>query len=277
MDRAYTTRANLVADLNALPGEPLFGSCVMVHTRMSDLGWVVGGAPTVVASLREAVGPDGTLLVLTGWEDRPPYHQSDWDPAIRRLYRDEAPGFDPAVCMAERAFGRIPETVRTWPGASRSRHPVCGFAALGARAERLVAGQSLDEGYGEGSPLQHLVDADGVVLLIGDLFENVTLFHYAEYLAAVSKKRYVEYEMPVMLGDNREWRRIRELDSSRGALFYEDLELEVDPFEVITRSALAAGIGGSGSIADASAHVFPARALVDHARSWMQEQFGSAG
>ena len=123
------------------------------------------------------MGPDGSLLALTGWEDRPPYHQHDWNPEVRRLYREEAPAFDPIVCPAERDHGRVPEAVRTWPGAAHSRHPVCAFAAVGARAEWLVGGQSLDEGYGEGSPLHRLVEADGAVLLIGDLFENVTLLH----------------------------------------------------------------------------------------------------
>ena len=41
----------------------------MVHTRMSALGWVVGGSETVVRALLEALGPDGTLMAYASWEE----------------------------------------------------------------------------------------------------------------------------------------------------------------------------------------------------------------
>jgi aminoglycoside 3-N-acetyltransferase len=122
-------------------------SAVMVHARMSALGWVVGGAQTVIEALMKAVAPHGTILALTGWEDRPPYHQHDWDEVERKLYWEDAPVFDPRVARAEREYGRVAEALRTWPGVYHSRHPVCAFAALGGAAEWLVSGQSFDEGY----------------------------------------------------------------------------------------------------------------------------------
>jgi aminoglycoside 3-N-acetyltransferase len=249
-------------------------SAVMVHAQMSALGWVVGGAQTVVEALTEAIAPRGTLLVLTGWQDRPPYHQQDWDAEERRLYREEAPAFDPRLARAEREHGRVPEAIRTWPGAQHSRHPVCAFAALGPAAEWLVAGQSLDDGYGEDSPLARLVTLGGTVLLVGDLFNSVTLLHYAEYRASAGPKRYVEYEMPVLLDGQRVWRRIRELDSSAGAFPYEKLALEEDAFAAITRAALQAGIGRSGVVGAARAHLLPAPRLLDFARAWLAERFG---
>src|SRR3712207_986246 len=48
------------------------GGVMMVHCRMSALGWVVGGAETVVRALLDALGPDGTLMAYTGWQDEPP-------------------------------------------------------------------------------------------------------------------------------------------------------------------------------------------------------------
>jgi Aminoglycoside 3-N-acetyltransferase len=41
----------------------------MAQTRMSAIGWVVGGAQTVVTALLEALGPAGTLLAYVGWDD----------------------------------------------------------------------------------------------------------------------------------------------------------------------------------------------------------------
>jgi aminoglycoside 3-N-acetyltransferase len=150
---------------------------------------------------------------------------------------------------------------------------VCSFAAIGRLAGWVVGGQSLDEGYGAGSPLERLVEADGAVLLLGDLFENVTLLHHAEYAAAVPVKRYVEYEMPVFIDGRRVWRRTRELDSSAGALPYDELGLDDDEFAVIVRSALAGGLGQSGRVGRATAHLLPARPLFDHARAWMERSF----
>lgn len=148
-----------------------------------------------------------------------------------------------------KSHGRLPEAARTWPGASHSPHPVDAFAAIGADAGWVVSGQSLDEGYGTASPLARLVERDGAVLLLGAPLESVTLLHYAEYLAAVEPKRWVEYEMPVRVEGNRVWRKIRELDCSLGAFAYDDLHLDDDAFAAITRSALSAGIGRSGTAA----------------------------
>jgi aminoglycoside 3-N-acetyltransferase len=180
------------------------------------------------------------------------------------------------VARAEREHGRVPEAIRTWPGAQHSRHPVCAFAALGPAAEWLLSGQSLDEGYGEGSPLARIVAAGGAVLLLGDLFDSVTLLHYAEYCASAGPKRYVEYEMPVLVDGQRVWRRIRELDSSAGAFPYEKLALEEDAFAVITRAALEVGIGRSGHVGAASAHLLPAQRLLDFACGWLRDRFGQS-
>jgi aminoglycoside 3-N-acetyltransferase len=270
------TKSTMIADLGAL-GVGAYGeSAVMVHARMSALGRVIGGAQTIVEALTAALAPRGTLLVLTGWQDRPPYHQQDWDETERRLYRAEAPAFDPLLARAEREHGRVPEAVRTWPGARHSRHPVGAFAALGPAAAWLVAGQALDEAYGAGSPLARLVEADGAVLLLGDLFDSVTLLHHAEYCAAVGPKRWVAYEMPVWIDGRRAWRRIQELDSSAGALPYEDLALDDDAFAVITRAALAAGVGRSGPVGAATGHLLPARRLLGFACAWLEERFGAS-
>lgn len=269
MSTPLLTRSQLVSDLRKLGVNR--GGAVMVHTRMSAIGWVVGGAPTVVDALLGVLGRMGTLLVLTGWEDRPPYHQDQWDDATRKAYREECPVFDPLVARAERDHGRVPEAVRTWPGAVHSRHPVAAFAAVGARADWIVSGQSLDEGYGSGSPLERLVNIDGEVLLLGAPLDSVTLLHHAEYIAEVETKRWVEYEMPVLVEGKRTWRRIRELDSSLGAFASEDMG--EDAFGRITRDAIAAGIGRSGRVGNAESHLLPARGLVEYAATWMERQF----
>jgi aminoglycoside 3-N-acetyltransferase len=105
----------------------------MVHCSLSSLGYVVGGADTVVTALLELLGSSGTLVAMTGWE-HDAYNFDEWPPALQDAYRRDPPAFDPAVSEAARDYGRLPERIRTWPNACHSSHPECRFSALGARA-----------------------------------------------------------------------------------------------------------------------------------------------
>jgi aminoglycoside 3-N-acetyltransferase len=60
---APVTQAGIADELRALGVRP--GSVLLVHTAMSALGWVCGGAQAVVGALLDALGPDGTLVVPT--------------------------------------------------------------------------------------------------------------------------------------------------------------------------------------------------------------------
>ena len=55
------TKEHLVADLRALGLDD--GATVMVHTSLRSLGWVIGGAQTVLEALREAVGEACTIVM----------------------------------------------------------------------------------------------------------------------------------------------------------------------------------------------------------------------
>jgi aminoglycoside 3-N-acetyltransferase len=112
---------------------------------------------------------------------------------------------------------------------------------------------------------------------LGAPLETVTLVHHAEAVAEVPGKRRVSYGMPVILDGERVWRTFSDIDTADGALPYERVLGEEDYIEHIARSALAAGVGRSGSVGVGAAYLFDARGLVEHAVGWIERNFPSGG
>jgi aminoglycoside 3-N-acetyltransferase len=266
------TRSRLAADLRRL-GVHASG-ITMAHTRMSALGWVVGGSETVVRALLDALGPDGTLVAYASWEEHV-YRPSERPEEHRDAYRAEPPVFDVATAEAVREHGRIPERVRTWPGAEHSGHPDAGVVAVGARARWVCDPHPDDDGYGAAGPFARLVAAGGQVLLLGAPLETATLLHHAEAIARAPGKRRVTYRVAVAEGDRVVERTYTDIDTSRGVFPYERLGLGEDEFAVIVRSALAAGIGVTGRVGHAESHLLPARELTEFAVGWLEDRFGA--
>jgi len=161
----------ILLGLNGLGLRP--GNHVLVHSSLSSLGQVEGGAQTVVDALLRAVGPSGTLLVptLTGTEADGPERDLVFD-------LSETP------CWT----GAVAEAARRRPEAIRSAHPTHSVAAIGAAADRLTADHELCiTPCGTGSPYAKLAaDPDGVILLLGCDHESNTTLHHVEELAGVA-------------------------------------------------------------------------------------------
>lgn len=274
-------RSRLAADLRALGVEP--GGILMVHASLSALGWVIGGSGAVVLALLDALGPGGTLMAYAGWEDDS-FGMDDWPADRRAAYAADLPPFDPQTAEAVHANGRLPERIRTWPGAVRSRHPEAGMVAVGPHADWITADHPWDDAYGAGSPLAKLVAAGGQVLMLGAPLSTVTLLHHAEATAQAPGKRRVAYRMPMLEDGRTVWREFRDIDTATGAFPYEQVADEVaatlgpgaepDAFAAIAAQALAAGIGRQGRVGEADSALFPAAALHRFAEAWLEERFG---
>lgn len=266
------TRTRLAADLRTLGLTG--GDTVMFHTRMSALGYVAGGPPTVIGALLDVVGADGTLMASCGWNDAPPYDLAEWPPEWQRAVRGEHPAFDPELSEADHNNGRLPEALRHWPGAVRSRHPDAGFVAVGAAAGELMADHPWDGPHGPGSPLARLAERGGRVLLLGAPLDTITLLHHAEALAEAPGKRYVRYEQPVLVDGRREWRSFHDIDTEDGAFDYSAVVPGEEPFTVIARDMLAAGFGVRGTVGAAESHLFEAPEVVRFGVGWIEEKLG---
>jgi aminoglycoside 3-N-acetyltransferase len=258
MDSGPRTRDSIGADLRALGVRN--GQVVLLHSSLSSLGWVCGGAVAVVQAMLDVLGESGTLVVPTQTMDnsdprhwtRPPVPESWW-PVIR----EAMPGFDPRVTPADK-LGAVVEMVRTWPGAVRSDHPHTSFAAVGKRAEELLAVHRLDSQLGEGSPLAVLERVGAEVLLLGVGYGSCTAFHLAEY--RVPEPAMTEYGCAVLDAEgNRHWRT------------YVDVDTNSDRFPDLGAAFERTGAVTIGKVGNAECRLFTVEQAVAHAVEWLSE------
>ncbi|KAJ6441187.1 aminoglycoside acetyltransferase [Purpureocillium lavendulum] len=259
------TQESLVADLKRLGLGP--GDAVLLHSSLSAIGYVVGGAPTLVRALLEVLGPGGTLAVPTHtgdnsdpseWRD-PPVPQDWWQPI-----RDATPAFDPRTTPS-RMMGAVPEAVRTWPGALRSAHPQTSFAAVGARADDVTAGpRVLECRLGEDSPLAALERMGARVLLLGCGFDRCTAFHLAEYRNAYTPVDNSFAAMVVADGPDSAGAAPR-----RQWVTVQDVPIDGDDFAELGQHLESQGGVASGMVGAAECKLFALPEAVAFAMQWL--------
>jgi aminoglycoside 3-N-acetyltransferase len=140
------------------------GGVLLVHASFRAVRPVDDGPLGVIRALREALGPQGTLVMPT--------------------MTDGASIFDPRSTPTD-AMGIIAELFWRQPGVVRSTHPGGSFAAEGPFAERICAPQPLSPPHGPDSPVGRVHDLDGQVVLLGVTHSENTTMHLAEAIAKV--------------------------------------------------------------------------------------------
>ncbi|MGC4758760.1 aminoglycoside N(3)-acetyltransferase [Micromonospora trifolii] len=250
------SRRSIAAQLRVLGVRP--GATLLVHASLRPLGFVSGGPHAMVLALRDALGPDGTIVVPTHTPDnsdpaqwRNPPVPADWWPLIR----SEMPGFDPAVTPS-RFMGALAETVRGWPGALRSSHPHVSFAALGPAAEQVVDGHTVADMLGEGSPLARLYELDADVLLLGVDHSVSTSLHLAEYRCPGSPRERIGAA-------------VRTADGGREWVWWQDVRLDADDFAALGEDLEATGAVRTAPVGTGTGRLMRQRAAVDFAVRWL--------
>ena len=254
------TREALVADLRTLGVRP--GQTLLVHASLSAIGWVDGGPATVVAALRDSVGETGTVVTPTITPENSTTSRAHLKLIAGKSaqeveeYRAQMPAFDRQLTPAPGA-GRIAEALRTTLGAVRSDHPQSSFAAIGARAARLMASHRLTSHLGEESPLACMYDLrDVAILMMGVGYEACSALHLAEY-------RYTDRP------PKRDYECVVSIDGERGWTSYRDVILDDEEFRLIGWQAEKRVESACGCVGDAECRLVPLRDVVDFATDWM--------
>ena len=157
---AMVTPSQLVADLKSLGLKA--GMDVIVHSSLSSIGHVKGGAEAVVDALLKVVGKRGTVMM----------------PSFNHR---AASVFNPMTTPT--ANGAIPDAFWRRKEALRSRQPTHALAAIGPRAEYYVADHDKTGIWAQDSPIGRLIHEGGYVLLLGVDHNASTAYHVAENAA----------------------------------------------------------------------------------------------
>jgi aminoglycoside 3-N-acetyltransferase len=236
------------------------GQTIFVHTSLKSLGFVVGGAETLIRALLEIVGEEGTLMMPSQtWKNLDPStgvhweEPEEWWPIIRAYWPAYDKEITPAIDM-----GVVAEMFRKWPGAKRTNHPARSIAAVGKHAEYITKEHDLSNIFGEGSPVDKLYELDGHILLIGVGYEKNTSLHLAETRANFKAKKFTNESSAIMVNGKREWvtyntQAVDDEDFIRLGNDY-DKEANIKIHEV----------------GDASVRFMRQRPLVDFATKWME-------
>lgn len=150
--------SNLLKDLGVKPGDTL-----MVHSSLRSLGEAMP-ADIVIAGLRRALGPGGTLAMPT---------------LSYETVNADNPIFDTELTPS--CVGSLSEAFRRHQGVVRSLHPTHSVAATGPKAPDLLLNHEKDETpCGKHSPFTRLPELGGRILFLGCDFTVNTSMHALE-------------------------------------------------------------------------------------------------
>ena len=237
------------------------GQSIMVHTSLSSLGYVCGGAQSVIEALMENVSDEGTIMMPTqSWKNLDPaagvYWQEpkEWWPVIRECI----PAYDKRITPTN-TMGAVPEMFRQWPGTLRSNHPARSVAAWGRYAQYLTESHDLSDIFGDNSPIGRLYELDGYVLLVGVGYDKNTSLHLADVRAEYPSKHTVIESSAIQLDGQRIWKS------------YETLAVDGEDFPAIGEAFEQTGQVRHVPLGNGILSMMRQRALVDFAVKWIEE------
>ena len=178
----HISREELVADLGRLGIEK--GDVLFLHSSLKSLGYVEGGAKTVIEALSDSIGPAGTLIV-------PTYYSPG---TIIAACRQPDYLFDPRIHGTN--LGTLPAEFLKFPGVERSIHPTHSVSAVGRHARYVTESHHLAPSiFGAGSPWDRCIELGGKILGLGVSMGPVTFYHVLEDRLGTG------FPLPVRMGE----------------------------------------------------------------------------
>ena len=172
----------------------------MVHSALQFLGRPVGGMAMYLEALQSAVGfPEGMLAVPT------------FNFSFARG-EDYDPNTAPAVGM-----GTFSEFFRQQPGAYRTTHPMQSFALMGRGATEIAA-LDTPSAFDNGSAVDHMLEIDFKLLLLGADIQAVSALHYSEQRVGVPYRYWKTFSGKV--------KRAGEWQSAEYKMYVRDMEID---------------------------------------------------
>lgn len=230
----------------------------MIHASLSSLGWVVGGAETVLRAAFEAIGKTGTLVMpceTPQCADPTDWAEPKFGGEILETIRAHMPCFDSDITPTK--MGAIAECFRTWPGTLRSYHPLTSVSANGPLAHEITSEHSIEYSEGEGTPFEKVFELDFSILLLGVGFNRCTMLHFAE--SRVDNRRTTTSRFPLNTSGMRVWMEVEDMAADNST-----------HFPAAGKTFMEKGSHGQAKIGEADSVLFKAKDLVNHAEQYFE-------
>lgn len=152
------------------------GDVLLVHSGLSHLGHIEGGADTVIDALTEAVGEEGTILMPCFTRPYVAFEGTvNKDRRFRPFHTD---GTNNTVNICT---GSIPKALLKREGALRSANASHSWGGVGKQAQYcLSAHECLDSPASGNSPMAKALELGGKVLFFGCGIASNTFLHFVE-------------------------------------------------------------------------------------------------
>jgi aminoglycoside 3-N-acetyltransferase len=144
------------------------GDSLAVHSSLKSLGFVAGGAETVIGALQDVLTPEGTLMMPTHTYSFPMWGKVPYN-------KTKSPSL----------VGKITDVFWRMPDVLRSDHPSHSVAAWGKGAEEFTKDTLLYPPIGLNSTWYRFYKAGGRILMLGTNQGTNTTLHLCEVLADV--------------------------------------------------------------------------------------------
>jgi len=178
------TLDSLIEHFKALKIES--GDVIEVHVSLETLGFICGGAETILSALLKVIGHEGTLVTNA-------HNMLNQDPALldELIPLAEYPLYR-KMMVANHGKQTIPNPIDAFAYALQlkdltlvSAHPTYAVMAYGKQAKWIIQNHALGESFSDDSPYGRCLQLKAKVLLMGTDYSTVSSLHLAEYQSQI--------------------------------------------------------------------------------------------